>query len=417
MRRSSLGVILLAFGAGASSHGGAQTGLPATPPLPAHVYLVAATTPSGNGFSGPYPAALFGIGTDHKLRLVRRLFTVGQGLSEVADDFHGTLYLAGSAGVSVVHESEPAREDFVPLAKPFAFDDGLCWGVVEGHGVPSSAEYCSQNGVTRVAGNRSSGNPRVARGNWSDFRDLQFGGVNGGPFQSKFPIAEIAGTDLDLPSSVDPRVALTKLPPELRAKPELRRRVWIVASTDRYLAVWVVPDSWRNNADAGNPAHAETLEIHILDKPAENWSTLELPACVTDQIGAPVRFFGDWVVTTVMHWSPSDDSSASGPGTENERVTDLDTVPPIRAEYSNRFLHLNIPGELVIQNLRDGRKMTLKTDQEDSEALAIRDDGEMLFRANDSIFSARIEGDHVTAPELLAKGDAAADVHWAFWGP
>lgn len=414
MRHSSFSVLLLVLGAGASSNGGTQTGQPPTPPVSAHVYLVAATTPSGNGFAGPYPASLFGIGSEHKLRLIRQLFTVGQGLSEVGDDLHGTIYLAGNAGVSVVHESEPAQEDFVSLAKPLAFDDGLCWGVVEGDGAPSSAEYCSQNGVTQVAGNRRSGNPRVGRGNWSDFRDLQFGGVNGGPFQSKFPIAEIAGTDLDLPSSVDPRMALAKLPAGLGAKPEIRRRVWIVASTDRYLAVWIMPDSWRDNTDAGNPAHAEPLEVQILDKPAESWSRLELPTCVTDQIGIPVRFFGDWVVTTVIHWSPSDEGLGSGPGIENERVTDLDTVPPIRAEYFNRFLDLNIPGEFVIQNLRDGKKMTLDTGQEDSEVLAIRDDGGVLLRVNDSIFSARIEGDRVTTPELLAKGDAAADVHWAF---
>jgi hypothetical protein len=209
-------------------------------------------------------------------------------------------------------------------------------------------------------------------------------------------------------------MALAKLPAGLGAKPEIRRRVWIVASTDRYLAVWIMPDSWRDNTDAGNPAHAEPLEVQILDKPAESWSRLELPTCVTDQIGIPVRFFGDWVVTTVIHWSPSDEGLGSGPGIENERVTDLDTVPPIRAEYFNRFLDLNIPGEFVIQNLRDGKKMTLDTGQEDSEVLAIRDDGGVLLRVNDSIFSARIEGDRVTTPELLAKGDAAADVHWAF---
>jgi hypothetical protein len=67
-------------------------------------------------------------------------------------------------------------------------------------------------------------------------------------------------------------------------------------------------------------------------------------------------------------------------------------VPDAPSEFLNRFSHLYIPGKLVLQNLRDDRKLILNTGQEDIEVVAIRVDGAILYRINDTIYSAEIVG-------------------------
>lgn len=100
-------------------------------------------------------------------------------------------------------------------------------------------------------------------------------------------------------------------------------------------------------------------------------------------------------------------------------------LPAVR-EYVNQFVNLHIPGKLVLQNLSDGRKFTLSTGQDDSEIIAIRADGEMLYRVNDSIYSAEIVpasiatgpgGDRITDSRLIVRDVDVPQVHWAFWGP
>jgi hypothetical protein len=63
----------------------------------------------------------------------------------------------------------------------------------------------------------------------------------------------------------------------------------------------------------------------------------------------------------------------------------------------------SIPGTLLLDNLEDGRRITLDTGQEDSEILTVRADGLVLYRVNDSIFAAQIAGDKLTKPSLVVK--------------
>lgn len=70
-----------------------------------------------------------------------------------------------------------------------------------------------------------------------------------------------------------------------------------------------------------------------------------------------------------------------------------------------------------MDNLEDGRRITIQTDQEDSEILTVRDDGLVLYRVNDSIFAAQIEGDKLGKPALVVKDEDVPEVHWVFWSP
>ncbi|MGH9403761.1 MAG: hypothetical protein ACRD2P_16870 [Terriglobia bacterium] len=103
-------------------------------------------------------------------------------------------------------------------------------------------------------------------------------------------------------------------------------------------------------------------------------------------------------------------------GHENERLQATRLLPSVNMQYSaNEGNTRIIPGILVLDNLLDGRRITLQTNEEDSEILDVRSDGLVLYRVNDSIFSAQIEGDKLSAPTLVVKDDDVQEVHWAFW--
>lgn len=400
--------------ASAALCGRAQTRGSASPGV---AHFIAAT-PAQQDMPQRYPAALYAVGERQKLLLVRQLFTADQRFLDIADDLHGKIYLAGSEGVFVIHEEDPGKEDFVPLE---SFDDFPCWGAVEGDHVPAAVQYCIAGEIRQVLGNQEPGKPRVGPGSWEMFKFMQYGGENGGPFQMLPPLAEIAGLDLVMPYALGPRVVLAHLPSELNTNPEKRRRVvQVVAATDRYFALWIVPDYMMGHSVSTNTLdHAEPLQLFVLDRSTDKWRTLEVATAVTSITRPPIRMFGDWMVTTIMNWSPASSEIGGGsPGRENERVTPSNSAKPnIRSRYSNHFAGLYIPGKLVIQNLADERKIALNTGQEDSEVLAIRADGEILYRVNDSIYSATMKGNQITAPTLITKGDDVPDVHWAFWGP
>ncbi len=59
--------------------------------------------------------------------------------------------------------------------------------------------------------------------------------------------------------------------------------------------------------------------------------------------------------------------------------------------------------------------ITIDTGQQDSEVLDVRKDGLVLYRMNDEILSAQIEGDKLSAPTLVVKGEDVPEVHWVFW--
>ncbi len=387
---------------------------------PQKIYFVAAT-PVGLQAIHSYPASLYTLGRNHTLRLVQQFFKTGEHFSDFADDLHGTIYLAGRKGVYVLHENHPASADFVPLTN---FDGSFCWGAVFGRGVRPAVQYCPSERVTRVDANPSSVRPRVGTGSWAAFKDLQYGGENGGPFQLGPPVAQLRGVDLVMPHVSPPNAVLATLPAKDGSSPKLRRHVWILASTDRYLVLWIVPRSMgaygptHTVGTAQQPFHADPLHVLVLDKQTHHWRSLELPTTVSTLTYAPVRLFGNWLVTTVMDWSPPTGKiSAASLKRANEQRPPMYTAgPSISVAYETHFLHIRIPGQLAIWNLADGRKLTLNTGQQDSEVLLIEKNGTMLYRVNDAIYSTKIEGDRIGKPTLLTKTPNATGIHWAFPG-
>jgi hypothetical protein len=401
---------------GQSKAAGVKRLSPASP-----IYLIAAT-PLQSGSPLTYPAALYGVSGKGKLLLIRQLFTADQYFRDIGDDLDGKMYVAGQNGVFVIHQDDPTREDYVPFEN---YDDFPCWGVVRGEQLPSAMQYCFTCQLMKVLGDAQPGKPRVGPGEWAAFKLLQYEGEIGGPFQIQPPLAQIAGVNLVMPYSFRPNVVIAELPHEFETPASKRVTVDIVASTDRYLVLWCLLNSMagQGSIDASNPPHIEPLQLLVLHRPTGRWQKLELPTAVTSNTHPPVRIFGDWLVTTIMEWRPGPHTSGA-PVTEHGRP--LPNELPVVREYVNQFVNLHIPGKLVLQNLSDGGKLTLSTGQDDSEIIAIRTDGEMLYRVNDSIYSAEIvprsiatgpNGDRVTDSRLIVRDVDVAQVHWAFWGP
>jgi len=126
------------------------------------------------------------------------------------------------------------------------------------------------------------------------------------------------------------------------------------------------------------------------------------------------RVSGSWLATTVEEPNPSGKES---PGVKNERTLPAyayktSDFPQVRGLYGTKSY---MPGKLLLQNLADSRKLTIDTGQQDSEILDVRKDGLVLYRVNDEIFSSHIEGDKLSAPKLVVKGDDVPEVHWVFW--
>lgn len=65
-------------------------------------------------------------------------------------------------------------------------------------------------------------------------------------------------------------------------------------------------------------------------------------------------------------------------------------------------------------NLEDGRRITLNTQVEDSEILLVTRDDRALYRVNDAIYEASIQGSSLGPPSLIVRDTNVPEIHWAF---
>ncbi len=73
-------------------------------------------------------------------------------------------------------------------------------------------------------------------------------------------------------------------------------------------------------------------------------------------------------------------------------------------------------GALYVYNVKTGAHFLIETREADSEVLLV-DDASIIYRINDQIKQAPINGGAVGPSTILAIGDAVSGVHWAFRGP
>ena len=344
-----------------------------------------------------FPVTLYSVGADHRLVMVRQIMSQRQGLFDLRDDLHGLLYVKGGY-LSIIHEDDPEREDRMEVPSSYY----SAWGVAAGKAQPSVALLPDLKGhwiVTTIYGNLPKGKPRVVQGGWEPYHSFQYGGSFGGPNPINVPVGKIIGSTVVLPNQLrgTAQVVLSSVPATFPAATMQGRGVFITFSTDRFFAFSVVP------LPGTNPGQ-DIVYVH--DKIKDKWSILKMPTVEPEE-----RIFGDWLATIVRIWRPGNQDH---PGFENERHVPFGMrnypLPPVG--YGGDYF---LPGTLLLRNLVDGRVITLHTGQEDSEVLDVENDGTLLYRVNDSIFSAQIQGDKLSASTLVVKDQDVPEVHWVFW--
>ncbi len=404
-------------------------------PPKSNLYLLAGTPLQNETDS--YPVTLYAVGPNGRLETVRQIFSKKQGLFDVRGDLEGRLYVMNQWQnvLSVIHESNPEGVDTVKGNFGVMYE--TAWGIVAPPGRPSSAvytEWCNDNcwKLFAVAGSPTA-SPRISKGQWSLYRWFRYRGTPVTPRAAVIPEGNIAGGEVVLPDLARPsggaavkgKLARGSGPAESvgtvgAVPPRLPPSVGAHSSTVGDKAGWhqvtvrdvaIVADTERYFAFAAFPFYSKQwpVPVYVQNKATGRWRVIDSPF-----IRLWPRVFGSWLATTVEEPNPTGKES---PGLKNER-----TLPPYAYETSDfpQIMGLYgtktyMPGKLLLQNLVDGRKITIDTGQQDSEVLDVRKDGLVLYRVNDEIFSARIKGDKLSAPTLVVKGNDVPEVHWVFW--
>jgi hypothetical protein len=362
-----------------------------------HLYLLAGTA---DIYGAPgYPVRLYKLSSG-RLALVRR---VSPSLFSVTDDLHGHLYVLeqNRRRLMVIHENAPENVDVVPSPPMKGPDQGfsfynMTWGAIAGPGVPPGIVYAGGNSpttwrVTRVLGDAIPGRPRIERGNWGLYRYLQYAGPGGGPAYENAlgPGGTINHGQILMPYTIGGpgHGDLGPTPPFLPSKagivagyPGRPRGATIVADTVRFFA-FSAPLPSTTNPSSG--------VIYLLKRTPKRWSVINFPICSLSP-----RLFVAWLACNVS------------------KIVFVRFRPQANGEPANI---ITPQGEVLLQNLVDGRKLTIDTGQQDSEVLDVRKVGLVLYRVSNEIFSARIEGDKLSAPTLVVKGEDVPEVHWVFW--
>jgi hypothetical protein len=394
-----------------------QTSAPASPK---RLYLLAATLVVKDRYAG-YPVTLYQI-EDQKLNSVREVIPPGpiEG-GTVAPTSISCVRVSGNAiyvmypyyrssTVEVIHFDNPSLADEVTFNSAHSFTDGIRTVVAR---APSSNGTLlipvDSSDPTHLSGTltgivaASAGSRAVPNSDaWSEYRNLQWE-VVGGPSPKSSLLAMRSGDNLTL-RVAGHTVVIDALPPALSPL-SAGGSIDIAAADERYLLT--TPMHTSQQVASGNLGDTTTIFVH--DRLRDRWKA----AVVEGNNPGSVRLFGSWVAAIVMSWSPT---PTKNPGRDNERSDATDTLPNIQAMYSSPegMAHFSIPGILILENLADGRKIRIETDQEDSEILWAGDDS-MLYRVNDAIYEAKIVGDKLQDTTMIVQDEDVPEVHWVFW--
>lgn len=387
------------------------------------LFLLAGT--ATNESAEGYPVTLYTIGPARNLVPFREITSSEEGLYEVREGpEHKLLYVSYPPGspttVSVVHEDTPSAADEVKFNPKRHFMLDSSGGLASGSGSQSYALYLLvAPGATResaqlvsVAGAPTGGQPRVERNKWQLYKSFRFDGCPGGPAFCVTPKLKLVGGALFMGAKPN-QVEVEAAPPAL-SKVKGPQMFQVVASSSRFLVI----SRWYDARALASKA-AQASSVYVRVRESGSWKKVEIPGNRSRS-----RLFGAWLATIVEDWNPANrvmgdvlyPAGDNNPGRDSERMQATPALPSVRMGYESFEGNDNIiPGVLARDDLVDGRRITLRTGQEDSEVLDVRKDGLVLYRVNDEIFSAQIEGDKLSAPALVVKGEDVPEVHWAFW--
>lgn len=387
------------------------------------LYLLAATTSQHSPQA--YPATLYQVDSNGKLQWLREVVSPAEGTRFIYA-YGKTIFLlnphASVTGVAIVHADDPMRVDDVTFAPRGIIPSPSATVIVKPPGsgeallVPwitnlnDSATPPEKIEVTSalISGDSVSKAKRVRFNVWSEYTYLRSQGAEGGP--NYVPGLIASHSDGRLVMDVFGHSApIASLPPKLQ-RSSARMVPVVVGSNDRFLIV-VRQFQWEElNSGKLGPSR----EFHVLDRAQGAWTPTQIEA------NAPsLRLFDSWLAIVTGFWRPDHQPP---PGRENERAVETEAdgphpvlLPPVRVLYRSFVGHnIYFPGVLILQNLLDKRNIRIETGQEDSEVLWVGDE-KVLYRVNDTIYQARIEGEKLADTTVVVKDEDVPEIHWVFW--
>jgi len=361
---------------------------------------------------------LYVVDSGHNLERVREIVPAadpthpgdfGDGVFAVLDDTGDKIYVTYPnivpSTLSVIHKAAPAMKDEVEFNPDHRFVLNVDFGIAAGEGrqsyllctllpdLPNSATPHpggTHSTLVSVAGDAPGSGPRTLTRDWGLFKAFRYQGVPNRLSSDTLAYikdghvrvqAEGGVGPFSVPADVDvvPPFPLDTSPGNISV---------VAAANSRYFAF--VPLVRVRKENPSGYVGAPFVCVH--DRKLNTWKRV---TSASTYAANSRRIFGSWLATIVEVWHSGEFEENPGPN----------RAPSMTS----------IPGVLVLDNLEDGRRIILNTAQADSEILDIRTDGLVLYRVNDTIFQAHIEGDKLTQPALVVRDDDVAAVHWVFW--
>jgi hypothetical protein len=374
-----------------------------------------------------YPSSLYRLGPNKRLNILRVVSPGSYYVQECEGEIISVLYPnITPTHISIVHLADPARADEVVVDSEsrFGLDRFDSLGLVTNSGpveqflaLTTGPELDAKIDLEKVALSLTSLPSRVSAGSPQDFTHLYTMGAAGGPSNDFMLFGYRQGHNLLFRTGrVESKgVPIDTLPESFRI-PEDKEDIGILAANPSYLVL----GNYYIEQDSKSKDDVSQLFIHDRTKGA--WKELQIPGGTSR-----MRLFGTWLAV-IQQW-PRHAPGLPGPpwdplhlypdpGRAKERGIGSANLPDVRLAYSSGVARdSKIPGILELDNIQDGRRITLKTNQEDSEILLVTAQGVVIYRVNATIFQAHIQGSALVHRTTIARDTDVPEVHWAFLGP
>ena len=381
------------------------------PNQPASLYLLAGTT-TDHGLDS-YPVTIYRIDPNKRtLWKVRTVAPASQGAMAILDDTSNIIFVISPHTspnvVDIVRKNSPEVVDEVRINE----DQGNVIGILAAASreendnksyvllpTVSGPNITDHPTITSVSAAIPEKGSRVETDQWRRYHDVRVEGQSGGGELSSQLLGVSNGHKIDL--SIGPKgIELCESLPD-HAEHWEGRRVSIISVNDRFIVIGLTRS--REQLQTGD---LQSAVYYVYDRKSNKWTSLPMSS---DSPRA--RVFGSWLATIAEYYRPANDDN---PGRENERSFSTKELPNVKDEFNSiAGASYRIPGILDLYNLVDGRRLTIHTNQEDSEILGVFGDS-IIYRVNDSIYQTTISGGNLVNQHLLVTDQDVPEIHWSF---
>ena len=364
--------------------------------ISSNLYFLSSTT--GGYYPNTYPTVLYKINTNHHLKRLRAITTQNQGSLFVRPYYDERLIIIGSLNNSYL------QLDILDMEKPSiesSTDIKLCEGCnyTSGYFTNNDKELAFITTHLQQVNNMPKltilgVNLRSKRNNSYDEDSLKhvkvFGGSSGN-FKSDHLHYLYIHNQKPAYSGAKMVELGWELPDKLKNSNDMLITEFV---NNEQIRVILTLDSLK----------AQVQEFFVYDKLNNQWISFKL------NNKGWFKSFGAWLTTEQQTFEFTRLQALAEHSSQSHKETTLQYK-----HYLHRFSEWNIDktGLLHIINPIQNIHIQLDTKAPDSEVLLI-ENGQVIYRVEDKIYSAKINGAKLTAPTLLVQSDEIPAIHWAF---